>query len=199
MGTVKIYLASASPRRLEIMEKIGVDVEVMVSDADENTDITDPILLVGYLSKIKAESVFRKLKNDLAGQSFCVIGADTVVSLDGHIMGKPADEEDAFKMLRDLSGRRHHVYTGVTVMLSDDDGTEKKVSFYEETGVDFCEMSDDEIRSYIATGDPMDKAGAYGIQSYAAPFVSAISGDYYNVMGLPACRLYHELKIFGIL
>ena len=199
MGTVKIYLASASPRRLEIMEKIGASVEVMVSDADENTDITDPILLVEYLSKLKAESVFHKLKNDLSGQSFCVIGADTVVSLDGHIMGKPADEEDAFKMLRDLSGRRHHVYTGVTVMMSDDDGAEKKVSFYEETGVDFCEMSDDEIRAYIATKDPMDKAGAYGIQSYAAPFVSAISGDYYNVMGLPACRLYHELKNMGTL
>jgi septum formation protein len=199
MGTVKIYLASASPRRLEIMEKIGVGVQVMVSDADENTDITDPILMVGYLSKIKAESVFKKLQNDLTGQPFCVIGADTVVSLDGHIMGKPADEEDAFKMLRDLSGRRHHVYTGVTVMLSDGAGAEKKVSFYEETGVDFCEMSDDEIRAYIATGDPMDKAGAYGIQSYAAPFVSAISGDYYNVMGLPASRLYHELKGLGVL
>lgn len=197
MESLRYYLASASPRRLEIMEKLRIKVEVLVSNADENVETNDPVLMVQKLSYRKAKSVYDSLDKDEKG--IVVIGADTVVSLDGHILGKPSDEEEAYNMLRSMSGRRHSVYTGVTVFFKDTDGMETSVTFHEETGVDFCDMSDTEINDYISTGDPMDKAGGYGVQSYAAPFISAINGDYYNVMGLPACRLYHELQKLGAL
>ena len=206
---MKIYLASASPRRREIMEKIGIDAEIRVSGADEDTGLDDPVLLVEELSTRKAVSVADEIDADETAdtsQGYCVIGADTVVSIDGRILGKPADEDDARSMLRMLSGRMHQVYTGVSLVISRPEADRGEggadcevIVFHEKTDVEFCEMTDDEIDAYIATGDPMDKAGAYGVQSYAAPFVSAIYGDYYNAMGLPASRLYHELKAHGVL
>lgn len=186
------------------MEKIGIDVQIRVSGADEETELADPSDIVEQLSWRKAESVADELEADPGidlSEGYCVIGADTVVSIDGHILGKPEDEADARRMLETLSGRTHQVYTGVSLVIrrpksGTDHGTSERetVSFHEKTDVVFCEMTDEEIDAYITTGDPMDKAGAYGVQSYAAPFVSAIYGDYYNVMGLPASRLYHELK-----
>ncbi|MCR5594301.1 MAG: Maf family protein [Lachnospiraceae bacterium] len=195
---MKTYLASASPRRREIIEKLGIKADIRVSGADEETDILDPEALVTELSKKKAVSVsadIHKAQDD--DQPYCVIGADTVVSIDGMILGKPKDEQDAADMLSRLSGRTHQVFTGVTIVICKPGQNEDTISFCEKTDVDFCEMTKDEIDAYIATGDPMDKAGAYGVQSLAAPYVSGIKGDYYNVMGLPACRLYHELKKQG--
>lgn len=186
------------------MEKIGIDAQICVSGADEETELADPADIVELLSGRKAESVADEIDADRGidlSEGYCVIGADTVVSIDGHILGKPEDEADARRMLETLSGRTHQVYTGVSLVIrqpsssaGENRGDREIVSFHEKTDVVFCEMTDEEIDAYIATGDPMDKAGAYGVQSYAAPFVSAIYGDYYNVMGLPACRLYHELK-----
>lgn len=183
------------------MEKTGIDVTVRVSGADEDTDISEPSALVETLSSLKAHSVAKEVEAETGPDGgYCVIGADTVVSADGSILGKPVDEDDARSMLKRLSGRTHQVYTGVTLEYRHPGETESHtVSFHEKTDVCFCEMTDEEIDSYVFTGDPMDKAGAYGIQSYAAPYVSAIYGDYYNVMGLPACRLYHELKACGCL
>lgn len=206
---MKIYLASASPRRREIMEKIGIDAEIRVSGADEDTDLTDPVELVEELSARKAVSVADEIDADDSidtSEGYCVIGSDTVVSIDGRILGKPVDEEDARRMLKRLSSRTHQVYTGVALVIErpeadrTPDGNECDVIvFHEKTDVEFCEMTDEEITSYIATGDPMDKAGAYGVQSYAAPYIRALHGDYYNVMGLPASRLYHELKKYRCL
>ena len=185
------------------MEKIGIDAEIRVSGADEDVDVTDPAELVEQLSARKAVSVADEIDSgEGAGsmEAYCVIGADTVVSIDGRILGKPADEADARRMLKTLSGRTHQVFTGVTLVITPGKAADCDIiSFHEKTDVEFCEMSDEEIDAYIATGDPMDKAGAYGIQSYAAPFVSGMHGDYYNVMGLPACRLYHEMKKNGVI
>ncbi len=201
---MKIYLASASPRRREIMEKIGIDAQIRVSGADEDTDLSDPADIVELLARRKAESVADEIDADHGtdlSDGYCVIGADTVVSIDGRILGKPGDEDEARRMLGTLSGRTHQVYTGVSLVIRKPESAadaksdvRETVSFHEKTDVVFCEMTDEEIDAYIATGDPMDKAGAYGVQSYAAPYVGAIYGDYYNVMGLPASRLYHELK-----
>ncbi len=198
---MKIYLASASPRRKEIMGKIGVKAEILISGADEDVDITEPSKLVEELSVRKAVSVAEELeesKDD--SEERCVIGADTVVAIDGRILGKPVDVEDARRMLKLISGRKHQVYTGVSLVISGNGDEERRViTFHEKTDVEFDVLSDEEIDSYIATGDPMDKAGAYGIQSLAAPFIKAIYGDYYNVCGLPASRLYHELKAAGVI
>lgn len=195
MEAVKLILASASPRRLEIIKKLGAPVEVKVSGADEQVDITQPEKLVLELSRRKALSVMEDMESGGIREPICIIGADTVVSLDGDILGKPADKEEAFRMLRALSGRTHRVYTGVSIVCPAGGIS----SFYEMTEVDFIELTDSEIHEYIASGDPLDKAGAYGVQSGAARFVSGIRGDFYNVMGLPLSRLYRELKNIGIL
>lgn len=177
-----IILASGSPRRKELLGLITEDFCVRVSDADETLPKgIEPHDAVLQLSRIKAEAV-----ND---GCHTVIGADTVVALDGLILGKPTDEEHAYEMLCTLSGRTHSVFTGVTIR----SGTQC-VSFYEETAVTFYELSPEEIRSYIATGEPMDKAGSYGIQGKGSLFVKGIQGDYFNVVGLPISRLYRELK-----
>ena len=185
---MKIYLASGSPRRKELLAQIGLEFEVKVSEADEKCDIKDPARLVEELSKRKAAAVMDELK--ASGESgFIVIGADTVVALEGDILGKPKNPEDAVRMLGRLSGREHDVYTGVTI------GYENTfVTFHERTSVSFYEMSDKEIKEYVETGDSLDKAGAYGIQGFCARYISGISGDYNNVVGLPIGRLYQELK-----
>lgn len=189
---MKIYLASGSPRRRELLTQIGIEYEVLVSEADEECDIKDPALLVEELSKRKAKAVFDSLKGK-EKSDYLVIGADTVVSIDGQILGKPADKKDAEKMLGELSGRAHEVYTGVTLCFLKN-GQEKEKTFHEMTKVIFCEMSEEEIHEYAESGEPLDKAGAYGIQGLCAKYIRGIEGDYNNVVGLPIGRLYQEMK-----
>ena len=180
-----IILASASPRRKELMGHFPFSVTVRVSQADEKMDLHKlPKDEVARISCSKAMAVARN-RDDI------VIGADTIVVCDGTILGKPKDEADAFRMLSMLSGRVHQVMTGVTVLRGD-----RKHSFTEITDVYFRPLSEKEILSYIHSGDPMDKAGAYGIQSGASLFVEKIVGDYYNVVGLPVCHLSLVLKEF---
>ena len=186
---IRIILASGSPRRTELLSTAGIRHEVIVSGAEEDVREKDPGKLVEELSVRKAEAVFRTLDDD----PVIVIGADTVVALDGEILGKPADEEDAFRMLRSLSGNTHSVFTGVAVFR---DGELDLRS--EESRVTFRELSDEEIRGYIATGEPMDKAGAYGVQGKGAVFVEHLDGDFFNVMGLPLCTLAQMLKQQGV-
>lgn len=184
----KIILASGSPRRRELMELAGYKFDVIVSDADENTDKTNPEDIVKDLSMLKAQAVEEELKVK-TDNSFFVIGADTIVYSDGKVLGKPKDEEDAFNMIKGLSGNIHQVYTGVTII-----SKEVTKSFAVKTDVKVYPMTDEQIRAYIATGEPMDKAGAYGIQGKFAVYVEKIDGDYNNVVGLPISRLRVELE-----
>lgn len=171
-----IILASASPRRKEILELADLKFDVMPSDAQEITTKTAPNEVVMELASIKAKDIYKKSEK----QSM-VVGADTVVAYQGQILGKPADEADAKRMLTMLSGQTHEVYTGVCVIED------------EETKVTFYEISDEQIDRYIKTGEPMDKAGSYGIQGKAAVFIKGIEGDYYNVVGFPIARFLQEI------
>ena len=185
-----IILASKSPRRRELLEQMGVrDFRIITPDIDEHMDRDlPPAELVRQISEEKARAVAAQV-----GPDAVVIAADTVVALDGVVLGKPADKEEAFRMLSLLSGNRHQVYTGLTVLRG-----EQVFSQWEETAVTFRPLTAEEIEAYIATGEPMDKAGAYGIQGYGALFIEGISGDYYNVMGLPVCRLGQILGQLGM-
>ena len=178
-----IILASASPRRKEILELADLEFDVMPSDAQEITTKTAPNEVVMELASIKAKDIYEKSEK----QSM-IVGADTVVAYQGQILGKPTDEADAKRMLTMLSGQTHEVYTGVCVI---EDGKTK--TFYEETKVTFYEISDEQIDYYIKTGEPMDKAGSYGIQGKAAVFIKGIEGDYYNVVGFPIARFLQEI------
>lgn len=184
-----LILASGSPRRRELMSQVGLDFTVVTSDADENIKEMEPEDYVRELSSIKAQSVLEQYADK--DNSVIVIGADTIVYHKGEILTKPKDEEDAFRILKSLEGQIHQVYTGVTIC-----STHKNVSFYEKTDVWVYDMTDEEIRDYISTGEPMDKAGAYGIQGKFAAYIKGIEGDYNNVVGLPVARLVHELKTF---
>lgn len=178
-----IILASASPRRKEILELADLKFDVMPSDAQEITTKTAPNEVVMELASIKAKDIYKKSEK----QSM-IVGADTVVAYQGQILGKPTDEADAKRMLTMLSGQTHEVYTGVCII---EDGKTK--TFYEETKVTFYEISDEQIDRYIKTGEPMDKAGSYGIQGKAAVFIKGIEGDYYNVVGFPIARFLQEI------
>ena len=178
-----IILASASPRRKEILELADLKFDVMPSDAQEITTKTAPNEVVMELASIKAKDIYKKSEK----QSM-VVGADTVVAYQGQILGKPADEADAKRMLTMLSGQTHEVYTGVCVI---EDGKTK--TFYEETKVTFYDISDEQIDRYIKTVEHMDKAGSYGIQGKAAVFIKGIEGDYYNVVGFPIARFLQEI------
>lgn len=183
-----IILASQSPRRRQLLEQIGAQFEVICGSADE-ADVPkelSPDLYVRELAVLKANSVA-----GLPDKPALIIGADTVVVLNGKILGKPSDEQQAVQMLRELSGETHSVYTGIAVV----DTTDMKIaSVYERTLVTFRKLSDAEIIEYVRKYRPFDKAGAYGIQEYAGVFVSRIDGDYCNVVGLPLCRLYTLIK-----
>lgn len=178
-----IILASASPRRKEILELADLKFDIMPSDAQEITTKTAPNEVVMELASIKAKDIYKKSEK----QSM-IVGADTVVAYQGQILGKPTDEADAKRMLTMLSGQTHEVYTGVCII---EDG--KTETFYEETKVTFYEISDEQIDHYIKTGEPMDKAGSYGIQGKAAVFIKGIEGDYYNVVGFPIARFLQEI------
>lgn len=186
----EFILASASPRRKEIMALTGLDFSVLVSDADEGSvDRNIPAgLYVQELALLKASSTAKFL---LKNKNAVVISADTIVTLDGEILGKPQDEEDALKTLRALSGKTHEVYTGYCVMRISDG---KTVCQSVRTEVTFKELSDEKINAYIKTGEPMDKAGAYGIQGKGSMLISGINGDYLNVVGLPLSALSDTLE-----
>ena len=190
----RLILASSSPRRHELLAQIGLSFEVIASHAKENTKSTEPGEMVQELSSLKATDVFDQIPpKERAGT--IVIGADTLVSVEGKVMGKPADEIKAQEMLSRLQGNTHQVYTGVTLIWQAEGEKEpRKKTFFEKTDVSMFPMSTEEIKSYIATGEPMDKAGAYGIQGKCAAYMKGLSGDYYNVVGLPVGRLYQELK-----
>lgn len=188
---MELILASASPRRRELLSRMGLKFTVMAAEADETLlpDLS-PQEQVVRLSKIKAQAVRDALPHR---PSQVIISADTVVVLDGSILGKPRDEAQAAEMLSALSGREHLVLTGVTVLTGT--GTQQ---LCEETRVFFRSLDVAEISAYIKSGEPMDKAGAYGIQGYGALFVEKLIGDYYNVMGLPLCALGQLLRAAGI-
>ncbi len=183
----RFVLASASPRRAELMRRIGLPCEIIPSLADEEIDLP-PEEAVAALSLRKGEDVAAR-----CGAGTLVIAADTLVVCGGAVLGKPHSEEEAFRMLRSLSGRTHTVVTGVSVLL---DG--ETLTRAEAAAVSIRPLSDGEIRAYIATGEPMDKAGAYGIQERGAMLVERIEGDFYAVMGLPLCLLSQMLRHFGI-
>ena len=201
----QIILASQSPRRKELLEQIGLEFEICPAKGEEIITKTIPEEVVMELSKQKAEEVaamvssFGEEHKDITTPSdILVIGADTVVAYDGKILGKPVDEADAKRMLAMLSGNTHSVFTGVTLVLIDKSGRAGELVFYEKTDVKMHEMSELEIDRYIATGEPMDKAGSYGIQGKCAIYIEKIDGDYNNVVGLPITRIYQELKKIGI-
>ena len=185
---MKIVLASGSPRRRELLSMLGAEFEVIPAKGEEKTEVgLTPAETVVSLAKAKAEEVAFSCGDAL------VIAADTVVSIDGDILGKPASHEEAAEMLRRLSGRTHEVYTGLCIRCGG-----KTLCGFEETMVRFKALEPSEIESYAKTDEPMDKAGAYGIQGKAAVFVEGINGDFYNVMGLPLCRLDGMLKQMGV-
>lgn len=182
----KIILASKSPRRLELLRMLGLNVETAFPDIDESAVEADsPSHLAEKLAKTKAEKVYR----DLHPEGCPVVAADTLVEIGGKILGKPRSVAEAGEMLRMLSGKLHYVHTGLAVIYS---GT--FASAVETATVHFRELSDDEIESYIMSGEPMDKAGAYGIQGRAGAFVDRIEGDFFSIVGLPLCRLVTLLR-----
>ena len=186
---MKIILASQSPRRQELLCQAGIDFTCHPVNADETiTCCTPPEAAVITLATRKAQLAFRSYPTAL------IIGADTVVAMDKRIYGKPSNSEEAFEMLKTLSGKTHAVFTGVCLI-----GPEGIFdTFYERTDVTFFPLSDKTIYDYIATNEPMDKAGAYGIQGRGALLVEKINGDYFNVVGLPIARLYQRLKQLGL-
>lgn len=184
---MKIILASKSPRRKELLEAYGVNIEIIPSDADEDIKENNPSELVKKLSDIKASSVYQSVKNQM--DDALVLGADTVVYAEGKILGKPSDREDAYKMIKTISGNVHSVFTGFTIIYPDG----RKITDYSETKVYVYDMSDEQINTYIDTPEPYDKAGGYGIQGLFGKYVEKIDGDYNNVVGLPVSKIFHVL------
>lgn len=189
---MKIILASASPRRRELLGQIGIGFEVRISNVEERVTTVEPAAVVEELSRQKAEAVYASLEAD--AEDVLVVVADTVVALEGQILGKPSDPEQAAEMLRRLAGNIHGVYTGVTLLYRSGSGMVQRRVFHESTKVEFFPMTEEEIRRYVQSGECMDKAGAYGIQGLFARYVKKIEGDYNNVVGLPVGRLYQEAK-----
>jgi nucleoside triphosphate pyrophosphatase len=187
----QIVLASSSPRRKELLEKIGVTFTVDPSTCEEVITDTNPAKVVLSLSHQKAYDVESKYDEAI------IIGADTIVSKDNQILGKPKDREDAFRMLQLLQGDIHQAYTGVTVIHKTKEET-KEYSFYSSSDVSFYSMTEEQIYSYINSGEPMDKAGSYGIQGKSAIFIKEIKGDYNTIVGLPIAMLYQTLLSEGI-
>lgn len=180
----RIILASKSPRRRELMELLHIPFEVIVSDIDEQIDYTNDLVKeIEKLSFRKAQAVFKDHSDAL------VIGSDTIVKIGNDVLGKPKNIEDAKAMLKELSDNTHQVVTGVTILYKD-----KAETFSSVADVTFYPLNDEEIDAYIATNEPMDKAGSYAIQGDAAKFIRSIHGDYYTIVGLPIAELYHRLK-----
>lgn len=187
---MKVVLASGSPRRKEILSQAGVEFEICASDKEEVITSTIPYEVVCELSKQKAEDVASKyLTGDSTEDGIIVIGADTVVSCDNEILGKPKDRADAVRMMNMMSGKKHQVYTGVTLAYAG-----KSHTFYAITDVCVRKLTDSEIDAYVDTDEPYDKAGAYAIQGMFAKYVTGIEGEYHNVMGFPIAKIYDECK-----
>jgi septum formation protein len=181
-----IILASGSPRRAKLLKEAGLDFKIVPSDIDENYDEDlSPKEISMYLAEIKAKHIFEQHQNDI------VIGADTIVVLENQILGKPKDANDAFEMLSKLSNQCHDVYTGVSIISKD-----KKVTFFSQTKVCMKPLSALEIESYVKTEEPMDKAGAYGIQGKGGTLVDHFEGDFFTIMGLPLKEVLYQLKNF---
>lgn len=185
---MRIILASQSPRRSQLLELLGIPFEVKVSDTEEKITSQNPVQVTEALSCQKAEAVAGMIPDGI------VIGADTVVSLDNKILGKPADRQEAWNMIRAIQGRSHKVYTGVTVIQRKNGVETGRHIFSEETIVKVAPMSENEVESYISLPEPYDKAGGYGIQGVFAKYIEGIEGDYFNVVGLPIHRVYDALK-----
>jgi septum formation protein len=182
-----LILASSSPRRKELLENLRLTFTISSSEVDESFDPTlSPEDVVMDLAERKAKVIFKE------NPEAFVIGSDTIVVVNGQVLGKPTDEADAKGMLEKLSGRKHEVYTGVSILSPN--GTAR---FFERTEVWFWELTDEEINFYVQSGEPLDKAGGYGIQQLGSMLVKKINGDYFAVMGLPASRTYRELKRLG--
>ena len=185
----QLILASQSPRRRQLLEQMGLTFEVKTACIDETMDPAKPLAEeIARLSRRKAEAVQAGLSHDAV-----IVAADTMVCIDGQRLGKPHSTEEAAAMLRQLSGRSHTVLSGVCVLCAD-----RVETFTQQTDITFRPLSETEIAAYVATGEPMDKAGAYGIQGMGGLFVSSLNGDYYNVMGLPICPLAEVLRRFGV-
>ena len=194
---MRYILASASPRRREILGNLGLDFTVLAADADETCDITDPGERVEFISLKKCLAARDKLVSegmDPTDAETVIIASDTLVTLDGEFLGKPRDEADAIRMMELLEGRTHTVASGIAVWHKG-----RTVTAHELTGVTFAPMNPAEILAYIATGESFGKAGGYAIQGHAARYITGIQGDYFNVVGLPVRRLYETLRmVFGI-
>ena len=188
MNNIKIILASASPRRKELLTQIGVKFEIMISDKETDIDSSNPVKACEKQAMQKAldieEKAALKYKED-----YIIIAADTIVALEDTILGKPKDKEDARLMLERISGKKHKVYTAVCVFNS---RLKTHKSFVEETAVEVAELSKEDIDFYLSDDEAYDKAGAYAIQGLFSRYIVGIEGDYYNVMGLPVGRVYRE-------
>lgn len=185
----KLILASASPRRRELLKRLTDEFEIMVCNDEEHSDADVPCYRVMELAAHKARAIASRLS-----EPALVIGSDTLVVLDGQVLGKPADEAEAEAMLMRLQGRTHHVVTGVALV---DTQTGQCDSFYEETAVRMASLAREEIQAYIQTGEPLDKAGAYAVQGIASKFIESVSGNYDSVVGLPTCILRQKLRQEG--
>ncbi|MGN8226023.1 Maf family protein [Gracilimonas sp. BCB1] len=189
---MRIVLASQSPRRKKLLQQIGLAFEVSPSEVEEISSLAEPGPMVEDLAKLKATDVATNFSDSF------IIGSDTIVVHNEEVLGKPGNEDEAFAFLKRLSGTHHFVYTGVAFVKTDKNGTiQGKHTFYEQTKVTFSTLGDQDIKAYIKSGNPMDKAGAYGIQDdLGALFVEKIEGDYYNVVGFPLNRFYREMRSF---
>lgn len=191
----RLLLASASPRRKEILEQAGFSFEILAANADERIQESDPVEMVQTLSARKASASLRVWEQKgNAGNEVLVLGADTIVVLEGQILGKPSSPEESMQMLRALQGRSHAVYTGVTLLWMEKEKWHEPVSFAEKTEVVFYPMTEEEIQEYVASGEGCDKAGSYAIQGLGMKYIEKIHGDYHNVVGLPAARIYQVLR-----
>lgn len=190
MRNKKIILASASPRRRELLEQAGYEFEIQISHKEENYASVTPEEIVKELALLKARDIAEQNET----KDLIIIGADTVVAHRGTILGKPKSKEDAFDMIKGFQGDKHQVYTGVAILGYDADGKETLVNHAVKTDVYVNPMKDEEIRRYIESDNVMDKAGSYGIQSGFAIYIEKIEGDYFNVVGLPISYIYQEIK-----
>ncbi len=189
MQKKKIILASGSPRRKELLARMGLEFDLMPCDADEKYDKNlSPVEIVEHLAKLKAGITNKMVKDCI------VIGADTIVAVDQLILGKPADKAEAYEMIKKLSGRWHDVITGICMYENDE-----YIIEHEITKVHFVKMSDNEIEKYINTDEPYDKAGAYGVQGLAGMYIDSIEGDYYNIMGFPMAKIRNMLKSLSVI
>ncbi len=197
---MELILGSQSPRRQELLRQIGADFTVLTADIDESRFETgDPVQTVCRICEAKARAVEARIASEgLALRQPLILTSDTIVVLDGRIMGKPRNGAEAERMLAALSGREHAVYTAFTLLPADADPGDGKHTEYEKTLVRFRPLTREEILAYVASGEPMDKAGAYGIQGLGAMLVESICGDYFTVMGLPLCRVAQRLRDYGI-